>query len=299
LWTENLETATGLSLADYRELIRLRLLADKLQEQIGAERVEVTEEQIHARHILLNIQEPALTPTSTVTSTDTVPLTASLPLTDLAAMAAGTTVTSPVDLTTTNATTASAAVTTTLPVSEPPAVTATAALTDAGIVTTTAELTGAGELTGAEAISTTPGVTTTPAIDPDAARSEAEALALAQELRNRILNGEDFATLAMAYSDDTTNASSGGDLGWFGRGRMAAPFEEAAFSLPLNQVSEPIKTEFGYHLIEVLEKDEDRPKDEAQLEQERQEAYQTWLQEQKSTTVINRPEDMAAFLPPD
>jgi parvulin-like peptidyl-prolyl isomerase len=299
LWTENLETATGLSLADYRDLIRLRLLTDKLQEQIGEEQVKATEEQVHARHILLNIREPAPTPTATVTSTVTAPLTASLPLTDLAGLAAPTTVTSPVDVTTTEEMTASTGVTATSSVSEPSPVTSSTALTDASVVTPTVALTDTVELTGAGAISNTPDVTTTLATDPNAPRSDAETLALAQELRSRILNGEDFASLAMTYSDDASNAGSGGDLEWFGRGRMAAPFEEAAFSLPLNQVSEPVKTEFGYHLIEVLEKDENRPKDEAQFGQERQEAYQNWLQEQKSATVIERPEDLVAYLPPD
>jgi parvulin-like peptidyl-prolyl isomerase len=151
----------------------------------------------------------------------------------------------------------------------------------------TEELTGTAELTSTEAITGTHGPYT-----------DAEALALANELRERILAGEDFAALAQAYSDDTGSAANGGDLGWFGRGRMVAPFEEAAFSLPVGEVSEPIKTDFGYHLIEVTEKDAERPKDEAQLQQERAQAFQTWLNEQLASDQIQRPSDMPSLLPP-
>ena len=56
---------------------------------------------------------------------------------------------------------------------------------------------------------------------------------------------------------------------------MVAPFEEAAFSLPIGQVSEPVKSDFGYHLIEVIEKDTQRPKDEAKLKQVRETLLKT------------------------
>lgn len=81
--------------------------------------------------------------------------------------------------------------------------------------------------------------------------TDAEALAKAQELRKRILAGEDFASVAKAESDDTGSGANGGDLGQFGRGQMIPQFEEAAFRLPVGQVSEPVKTPFGYHLIRV------------------------------------------------
>ena len=130
-------------------------------------------------------------------------------------------------------------------------------------------------------------------------RTDAEARAFAEEIRQRILAGEDFAALASQYSDDTGSGAQGGDLGWFGREQMVAPFAEAAFSLPISQTSELIKTEFGYHIIQVLEKDENRPKDPNTLEQERQQAYQTWLQEAKTATPIERPADLTAALPRD
>jgi parvulin-like peptidyl-prolyl isomerase len=84
--------------------------------------------------------------------------------------------------------------------------------------------------------------------------TEAEALTKAQALRARILKGEDFAAVAKTDSDDTGSGASGGDLGELTRGRTIPEFEQAVFSLPLNQVSEPLKTQFGYHLIQVQER---------------------------------------------
>jgi hypothetical protein len=78
-----------------------------------------------------------------------------------------------------------------------------------------------------------------------------EALAKAQDLRKQILAGADFATIAKAESDDPGSGAKGGELGSFGRGRMVPPFDQAVFSLPVGEVSEPVKTPFGYHIIKV------------------------------------------------
>jgi parvulin-like peptidyl-prolyl isomerase len=72
------------------------------------------------------------------------------------------------------------------------------------------------------------------------------------ELRTQILGGKDFAHVARKNSLCPSGAE-GGDLGFFGRGRMVPEFEEAAFSLPVGQVSEPVKTQFGWHLIVVTD----------------------------------------------
>ena len=80
--------------------------------------------------------------------------------------------------------------------------------------------------------------------------TDEEALAKANDLRKRILAGEDFATLAKAESDDTT-ASNGGLLRPFTRRQMAPSFEQAAFALKPGEVSEPVKTPYGYHIIKV------------------------------------------------
>lgn len=74
-------------------------------------------------------------------------------------------------------------------------------------------------------------------------------------LRARILKGEKFSTLAVLYSEDPGSAAKGGELGLFGRGSMAPEFESAAFNLKnKNDISEVIKTKFGYHLLQLIER---------------------------------------------
>jgi peptidyl-prolyl cis-trans isomerase D len=79
----------------------------------------------------------------------------------------------------------------------------------------------------------------------DAAREKAEAILA------RIRNGEDFAELARAESDDPGSAKQGGDLGFFGRGAMVPAFEEAAFALEAGQVSDVVQSPFGFHIIKL------------------------------------------------
>jgi peptidyl-prolyl cis-trans isomerase C len=81
--------------------------------------------------------------------------------------------------------------------------------------------------------------------------TDAEALAKAKELRAQILAGVDFADLAKKESDDIGSGNNGGDLGTFKHGQMVPSFEEAAFKLKPGELSEPVKTQFGYHLIKV------------------------------------------------
>lgn len=70
----------------------------------------------------------------------------------------------------------------------------------------------------------------------------------AKELYDRIQNGESFTELAEEYSL-CPSKQNGGDLGFFGKGMMVAPFEKAAFELEVGDVSEPVQTQFGWHLI--------------------------------------------------
>ncbi|MEZ5351152.1 MAG: peptidylprolyl isomerase [Bryobacteraceae bacterium] len=83
--------------------------------------------------------------------------------------------------------------------------------------------------------------------------SEEEALAKANEVRARIAGGADFADVAKEESDDVGSGSNGGALGTFGRGQMVPEFENAAFALPVGEVSEPVKSQFGYHVIQIQE----------------------------------------------
>ena len=71
------------------------------------------------------------------------------------------------------------------------------------------------------------------------------------ELRNRVLKGEDFGQLAFQYSQDPSAKENRGDLGYFSAFRMVYPFETAAFTTPKGAVSQPVRTRFGYHIIEV------------------------------------------------
>ena len=88
--------------------------------------------------------------------------------------------------------------------------------------------------------------------DADEAK-KAAALASIQSLKQRIDKGENFANLAMEYSDCPSKAK-GGDLGFFSREQMVQPFSEAAFALQPGQVSDVVTTRFGYHLIRLTER---------------------------------------------
>jgi peptidyl-prolyl cis-trans isomerase SurA len=68
------------------------------------------------------------------------------------------------------------------------------------------------------------------------------------------MNGDDFATIAKSVSEDNASRADGGDLGWVSPGDTVPEFEETIANLPLNEISEPIKSRFGWHLVEVLER---------------------------------------------
>lgn len=87
------------------------------------------------------------------------------------------------------------------------------------------------------------------------AEEKAKAMARIEELRRRILEGgEDFAELAKKYSDDSGSATSGGDLGWQKRGTFVAAFEAMVYKLDQGQISPVVETEFGYHIIQRLDR---------------------------------------------
>ncbi len=73
-------------------------------------------------------------------------------------------------------------------------------------------------------------------------------------LKARIVDGDDFAALARAHSDDKGSALKGGSLDWVGPGDLVKPFEEAMGKLDINEISDPVQTQFGWHLIQVLER---------------------------------------------
>lgn len=100
--------------------------------------------------------------------------------------------------------------------------------------------------------------------------------ASANAVRARLTKGEDFAKVAAEVSTDTGTKTKGGDLGWFARGAMVPEFEAAAFSLKVGEVSQPIKSQFGYHIIQVLAHAE-IPLDASGYDQAKQSAFGAWL----------------------
>lgn len=95
-----------------------------------------------------------------------------------------------------------------------------------------------------------------PETETDQTKKEEAAKKKIDEIAAKLKAGEDFAKLADEYSEDPSNTGEngvkkGGDLGWFTKGRMVQEFEKAAFDLKVGQVSEPVKTFYGYHLIKV------------------------------------------------
>lgn len=117
----------------------------------------------------------------------------------------------------------------------------------------------------------------------------------ADEVKAKLAEGKDFAELAKEYSTDTASAENGGELGAFGKGEMAVEFEKAAFSMEVDEVSEPVETEFGFHIIKVTDKTEAA---EANLEDSKEQIkevlfdqklntqYSSWIAEKKQSYDI-------------
>ena len=121
-----------------------------------------------------------------------------------------------------------------------------------------------------------------------------EKLRLAKKVLSEIRKGTDFAKLAMKYSEDVS-ASSGGDVGFVGRGKMVPEFEEAVFSLKSGQVSNIVETEYGYHIIKVEEvlpgrtlllKDVKERIQQILTMQKHKQVYDVWMDELKASAFI-------------
>ena len=123
--------------------------------------------------------------------------------------------------------------------------------------------------------------------------TESEANTVLELLKN----GEDWNNLASNYSTDTATKDNGGDLGWFGKGQMVAEFEEAAFALEPGQVSDPVKTEYGYHIIQCLAKGENYLSA-TDFENYKTTTFNNWLQDLRDsrTDIVIEP-DWTEFVP--
>ena len=112
----------------------------------------------------------------------------------------------------------------------------------------------------------------------------------AVQVVERLKKGEDFVKLALELSQDNGSKEEGGDLGWFPRGQMIKEFEDAAFALNVNQISQPITTSFGVHIIQALGHEQNRPLTESALQQKQTQVFTDWLQKTllDSNTKIER-----------
>ena len=104
----------------------------------------------------------------------------------------------------------------------------------------------------------------------------------------RLEAGEDFAGLAQELSTDPGSSPNGGDLGFVPRGRFVAPIDDAVFTLPIGQVSEPIESQFGWHIVEVLEREE-RELSPTDYSQSQRSAFTDWVSTARDAAEI---EDM-------
>lgn len=115
-------------------------------------------------------------------------------------------------------------------------------------------------------------------------KNEAEAKAMLE----RIKKGEDFVKLAKQYSADELTKADGGDLGWFPRGLLLIPtdVEGAVFALQPGQVSDVVRSQYGYHILQVVERDLNRPLSSEVLQNLKQEAFGRWLADQRARATI-------------
>jgi parvulin-like peptidyl-prolyl isomerase len=120
----------------------------------------------------------------------------------------------------------------------------------------------------------------------------------AEAVLARLNNGEDWSVIAAEVSTDTSNKDRGGDLGWFGKNAMVTEFESAAFKLEIGEISYPVETSFGFHIIQLLGK-EVRPIESSQLDQNKQTFFNEWLSNEKAKYTIEQYDDVWTNIVPN
>lgn len=118
----------------------------------------------------------------------------------------------------------------------------------------------------------------------------------AQEVLSKLDEGQSFADLAAEYSSDSGNKDRGGSLGWFARGSMVPAFEESAFALDVGDISEPVETQFGWHVIQVLGHEE-RPVSQNAYQQMKEQAFTDWLAEKREEYQVEIAENWQKYVP--
>jgi hypothetical protein len=124
------------------------------------------------------------------------------------------------------------------------------------------------------------------------------AKARADEVMAALQNGEPFADLAQAVSDDTGSAAQGGELGWSSPDSFVPEFKDAVLNAEIGQIIGPIETQYGYHIIQVHAR-EVRALSPSDLDTRRNDAYQKWLDEKKAAAKIKRRSDWLKRVPDD
>lgn len=109
---------------------------------------------------------------------------------------------------------------------------------------------------------------------------DAEAEKRLMALRDRIKDGDDFAQLARAHSDDKGSAINGGSLDWVAPGALVPPFEEAMNKLAINEISQPVQTQFGWHMIQVLDRENQDNSDQFKKDKIRDEIRKRKIEEE-------------------
>ena len=124
--------------------------------------------------------------------------------------------------------------------------------------------------------------------------SDGDALTRLRKLRDRIESGEDFASLARTQSDDRSSALQGGDLGWVSKGQMVPEFEEVMLASDIGTLSAPFHSQFGWHILQVLDRRQYDGTDEinrakareALTERKREEAFQEWQRRLRNEAYV-------------
>ena len=124
--------------------------------------------------------------------------------------------------------------------------------------------------------------------------SDGDALTRLRKLRDRIESGEDFASLARTQSDDRSSALQGGDLGWVSKGQMVPEFEEVMLASDIGTLSSPLHSQFGWHILQVLDRRKYDGTDEikrakareALTERKREEAFQEWQRRLRNEAYV-------------
>ena len=132
-------------------------------------------------------------------------------------------------------------------------------------------------------------------LKPDASMLPSDSLKQVKNIYQQLKSGKDFALMAKQYSLDAASAVKGGDLGWVSPGELVPEFEKTMNNLPLHKVSQPVKTQYGWHLIEVIARKQKDDSESFKRQQVRQflqqrkfaEAVQNWQQHLRTEAYVN------------